>query len=214
MEFHPSKCQLLRVTNKRKPSTTSYDIHGHKLELVDSTQCLGVTVHKTINWNTHIENISKKANSTRAFVQRNLQHCPQRTKAVCYTTLVRPLLEYACTVWDPFTNVNIQKLESVQRQSARNDYQQTSSVTTMLTTLHWKLLAERRTRCKAIVMYIIVNGLVAIPSLELHTTSSVASSRGHIARFLVPYARTSTHRHSFPYSTRVWNSLPQPLVDI
>jgi hypothetical protein len=36
MEFHPSKCQLLRVTNKRKPSPTSYDIHGHELELVDN----------------------------------------------------------------------------------------------------------------------------------------------------------------------------------
>ena len=49
--------------------------------------------------------------------------------------------------------------------------------------------------------------------LELNTTASVA--RGHIARFLVPYVRTSTYRHSFfPDSIRIWpNSLPQPLVD-
>jgi hypothetical protein len=175
MEFHPSKCQFLHVTNKRKPSPTSYDIHGHKLELVDSAKYLGVTIHKTINWNTHIENISKKTNSTRAFIQRNLQYCPQRTKAVCYTTLVRPLLEYACTVWDQFINVNIQKLESVQRRSARfvmNDYRQTSSVKTMLNTLQWQPLAERRTRCQAVMMYRIVNGLVAIPLLELHTKIS------------------------------------------
>jgi hypothetical protein len=215
MEFHPSKCQLLRVTNKRKPSPTSYHVHGHKLELVDSAKYLGVVIHKTINWNTHIENISRKANSTRAFIQRNLQHYPHRIKAVCYTTLVRLLLEYACTVWDSFTNVNIQKLESVQRRSARfvmNDYRQTSSVTTMLNTLQWQQLAERRTRCKTVMMYRIVNGLIAIPPLELHTTSSVA--RGHIARFLVPYARTSTYRHSFfPDSIMIWNSLPQPLVE-
>ncbi|CAG2241231.1 unnamed protein product [Mytilus edulis] len=51
-----------------------------------------------------------------------------------------------------------------------------------------------------------------IPTQELHTTSSVA--RGHTTRFLVPYARTSTYRHSFfPDSIRIWNSLPQPLVD-
>jgi hypothetical protein len=41
-----------------------------------------------------------------------------------------------------------------------------------------QLLAER-TICKAVMMYRMVNGLVAIPPLELHTTSSVA--RGHIA---------------------------------
>jgi hypothetical protein len=29
------------------------------LEIVDSAKCLGVTIHKTINWNTHIENITK-----------------------------------------------------------------------------------------------------------------------------------------------------------
>lgn len=46
MEFHPSKCQLLRVTNKRKPVTNSYNIRGHKLDVVDSAKYLGVTIHK------------------------------------------------------------------------------------------------------------------------------------------------------------------------
>ena len=61
----------------------------------------------------------KKANSTRAFIQRNLNHCPRKTKYTCYSTLVRPLLEYACMVWDPHTAQNTQKLEAVQRRSAR-----------------------------------------------------------------------------------------------
>ena len=81
MEFHPSKFQLLRITNKHKSSPTSYDIHGHKLELVDSAKYLSITIHKTINWNTHIENISKKANSTRAFIQRNPVHKEQKLYA-------------------------------------------------------------------------------------------------------------------------------------
>ena len=36
-------------------------LHEHKLEIVDSDQCLRVTIHTTINWNTHIESITKKA---------------------------------------------------------------------------------------------------------------------------------------------------------
>jgi hypothetical protein len=44
-----------------------------------------------------------------------------------------------------------------------NNYQQTSSVTSMLQTLQWPTLAERRARIKATMMYRIVNGLVAIP---------------------------------------------------
>lgn len=215
MEFHPSKCQLLRVTNKRKPVTNSYNIRGHRLEVVDSAKYLGVTIHKNLRWNEHIDNITKKANSTRAFIQRNLQHCPRNTKAACYTTLVRPLVEYACTVWDPHTALNIQKLEAVQRRSARfvmNNYSQTSSVTSMLEILQWTSLEERRARNKAIMMYRIVHGLVAIPTTELHPT--MTSARGHTNRFLIPYARTLLYKHSFfPDSIRIWNNLPQRAVD-
>ena len=48
-------------------------------------------------------------------------------------------------------------------------------------------LAVRRTRCKDVMMYRIVNGLVAMSPLELHTTSPVASD--DIVRFLVSYAK-------------------------
>jgi hypothetical protein len=34
-------------------------------------------------------------------------------------TLIRPKLEYCCTVWDPHTNENINSLEKVQRRAAR-----------------------------------------------------------------------------------------------
>jgi hypothetical protein len=59
---------------------------------------------------------------------------------VCYTALSRSLVEYASTVWDPLTNVNIQKFESVQRRSVQfvmNDYRQGSSVAYLLNILQW-----------------------------------------------------------------------------
>ena len=31
MEFHPDKCQVLRITNKRKPITSDYTIHSIRL---------------------------------------------------------------------------------------------------------------------------------------------------------------------------------------
>lgn len=50
-------------------------------------------------------------------------------------------------------------VESVQRRSARfvmNDHRQTSSVTSMLNTLQWQLISERRTRCKAVMMSTVI----------------------------------------------------------
>ena len=41
MEFHPQKCQTMHITNKRKPTTVPYTIHGHVLEEVDTAKYLG-----------------------------------------------------------------------------------------------------------------------------------------------------------------------------
>ena len=214
MEFHPQKCQILHITNKRHPIQQPYNIHGHILEVVETAKYLGVNIHRTLTWNTHISQVVKKANNTRAFLQRNIYQCPRHTKDLCYKALVRPQREYASSIWDPHTATNISSLEMVQRRAARfviGDYHQTSSVSSMLHQLQWPMLQERRATSKVIMMFRIVNGLVAIPSTHLIPTA--VAVRGHSQRFLVPYARTRVYQHSFfPDGIRLWNSLPATIV--
>ena len=50
MEFHPNKCFVLRVTNKRKCIDADYSIHDKKLERVDHANYLGVTISKDLSW--------------------------------------------------------------------------------------------------------------------------------------------------------------------
>ena len=122
MEFHPDKCKVLRITNKTKPLLCQYSMHGTILQSVDTAKYLGVTIHKKLSWKHHIDSITKKANATRAFPQRNLRGCPQDVKASCYKTYVRPIVEYASVVWDPvgFGNkLSREQLEMVQRRAAR-----------------------------------------------------------------------------------------------
>jgi hypothetical protein len=216
MEFHPEKCQLLRVTNKRKPIGATYSIHQHALEQTETAKYLGVTLHEKLSWNSHIHTITKKANNTTAFLQRNLNHAPKEIKARCYLTLVRPTLEYASSVWSPHTDKNIKKLEASQRRAARyvhQDYRRTSSVTSMVKDLQWQPLQQRRNQARAVMMYRIVHNLVAVPSTMLHHTTSLA--RGHAARFLIPYARTEVYKNSFfPATIRIWNALPAAVVEV
>ena len=93
---------------------------------------------------------------------------PTTIKAQCYTTLVRPTLEYASSIWSrPSKKDSINKVEAVQRRAARfatGDYQRTSSVTAMLQQLQWQTLQSRRAYAQTVMMYRIVYNLVDIPA--------------------------------------------------
>ena len=121
MSFHPQQCQVIHITTKHNIVKHPYNIHGHNLPETDTAKYLGVHLHKTLNWTTHIDKTAHKANYiiTRAFLHQNIRTCNQKTKQIAYTTLIRPILEYASTVWDPHAATNTHKLEMVQRRSAR-----------------------------------------------------------------------------------------------
>ena len=120
---------------------------------------------------------------TTSFLRRNISSCPSEIKAKCYTTLVRPIMEYACIIWNPITQINIRELEMVQRRAARfvtGDYRTTSSVTQMLKDLQWIELQECRKRVKTIMLYRIIHHLVAIPPEQYLIPRGVAfTTRGH-----------------------------------
>ena len=76
-------------------------------------------------------------------------------------------MDYSATVWDPYLQKDINRIEGVQRRAARfifNDYMRSSSVTAMIENLKWKPLAERRREQRLIMLFKIVNDLVAIPT--------------------------------------------------
>ena len=101
MEFHPGKCQLLRLANKRKPIAADYTIHSQKISKTDSVKYLGVTIDSKLAWSDHYNKISAKANSTLAFLRRNTYACPQPVKETCYNSFVRPTLEYSRCLGPP-----------------------------------------------------------------------------------------------------------------
>ncbi len=173
-----NKCKVLRMTNKKKTSPATYSIRGQELKQVDSAKYLAIDIDSKLRWNGHIDRITKKANDTKAFLQRNTRCCPCKIKANCYTTFVRPSLEYTSSVWSPHTQKNITKLESIQRRSARyvmNDFSRCSSVTAMMQHLEWQTPEARRQQARSMMFYHIIHDLVDIS----HLTPAPLTTRGH-----------------------------------
>ena len=107
MKFHPEKCNVLTISKKRSPSKYNYTLHGHILEHDTSAKYLGCTISSDLIWGKHISTICSKANNTISFLKRNINISNKSIKEKTYVSLVRPTLEYASSVWDPYQQNDI-----------------------------------------------------------------------------------------------------------
>ena len=211
MEFHPDKCQLLRITNKTKPILNDYFIHNIKLTFTNSAKYLGVTIDGSLKWTKHYNNICAKANSTLAFLQRNISGCPTDVKAKCVNTFVRPILEYGCCVWDPHHQKHIEQIEKIQRRAARfvtSNYTLIEGNTKRnMNSLNWVPLEERRAKSKLTTLFKTKLGAIDVPIEDLIVSQS--KTRRKNTNYFVPQSSVDSHLHSFfPSSIRLWNSIP------
>ena len=171
-----------------------------------------VLFNNKLSWNTHINTVCQKGNNTLNFIYRNFRTAGPKIKEQLYKTYVRPALEYSSSVWDPYTQHNIDNLEKVQRRAARvttNTYTRDSSVTALLQNLNWTPLTERRARSKCTLLYKALHGDIHIPTDNLKLTQ--APTR-HQQNFFIPFARLKPYKHSFYMnSIRLWNKIP-PII--
>ena len=98
----------MRSTKKKSPSTYDYHINGAKLNSVSLHRDLGLLTSDVLSWNFHIANITAKANSILSLIKRTFRVVNDvTTLKTLYCSLVRPRVEYASQVWNPFTKSNV-----------------------------------------------------------------------------------------------------------
>ena len=182
MRFAPTKCHTLRITLKKNQSDFTYNLCNTAIEGVRFHKHLGVDITCTLNWSKQCEEVQKKANRVLAVLQRNIHSASPKVKKRAYQTLVRPITEYACAVWSPHTAKGIAAVESVQRRAARfvfNDYQRSTSVSSLINELNWFLLHERRTLIYLTLFYKIQYNLVLLPFPNDLTLNTSCTRKSH-----------------------------------
>ena len=145
--------------------------------------------------------ISHKANQVRGFLQRNLRACSRDVKLRSYKMYVDLILDYASAIWSPYLVKHINKLENIQRFGAQfitGKYDKTCSVSALLRDLQLPRLELRRRYNRAVLMYMIVNGLVNIPIHSSILIPVSVNTRGHFHRFCQLSTRILCFYHFFP----------------
>lgn len=216
MRFQPVKCNTMTVSNKKKNIRYNYTLEGTELESLDHIKYLGVTITQNLNWNKHITLMCNKTQKILGLVKRNLKTCPTEVKMQAYKGLIRPILEYSSSVWDPHQQYLIKKIEAIQRRAARfisNNYEyEPGSMTKILDQLNLIPLQERRRQNRLIALFKGLHGGGRIPLHELQTPVRKTKNM-NIEPYRQVYARTNQFKYSFvPRAIRDWNSLDNTTI--
>ena len=160
LELNPRKCCHLRLAlvGTKAQLDYNYHINQERIERVVSSKYLGVTVSENFRWHAHISAVRAKASSVIGLLRRNFSKADTETKLLLYKSLVRPVLEFGASAWDPYFDCDINSLEGVQNKATRfvlNAYSFDLSVTALKNRLKLPTLAERRrnARVKLLTKY-------------------------------------------------------------
>ena len=123
--------------------------------------------------------------------------------------MVRPILEYGSTVWDPHCNGLNDELENVKKHAARfvtNNYSyETGSMTSILKGLKWVALQKRRKNNRLIFLYKGLKGKARIPTDYLIPKKRRCRNQ-HSLVFQIPTASKDTYKKSF-FSQTIWTGM-------
>ena len=199
------------MSRKKIKAKRTYTLHGQTLENVTSTKYLGVTLQYDGSWGKHISEVTTRANRLLGFLSRNLKIQSKAVKSRAYKTLLRPTLEYAAAIWDPYTENLIQDIEKVQRRAARfvtRQYRHTSSVSAMLADLNWPALSACRKTARLCLFWKIRNGTVHM-NCNL-SPAPFRQSRRHNQQLAIVFSTKDYRKYAFfPRTIQDWNGLSQ-----
>jgi Reverse transcriptase (RNA-dependent DNA polymerase) len=220
MTLNLQKCEHMQLSSKRCPIVSDYKLSDHQLSKVTSYKYLGLHISNNLDWNKHINSVTAKANKVLYVTKLALGRASIPVKEAAYKTIVRPLVEYSSSVWDPYQIGQIKTIEMVQRKAARfclNRYQHTDSVSSMISDLKWDSLAARRKASRLSVFHRAYNGDNCINDINSHIVRAPMESfrYSHPFRIQSITCHKNIGHYSFlPRSIREWNSLPQRVFNV
>ena len=133
---------------------------------------------------------------------------------LAFIALVRPILEFACPVWNPYLVKHIHSIESIQRRATRLICGSHNSYTERLTELNWSTLELRRKYLCLVQLYKIIHGYSDIDyTTYVDLTGPTRTRRNHDFKIRPRAARTNYFKFSF-FNRYVndWNSLPNSVM--
>ena len=129
-------------------------------------------------------------------------------------------MEYASTIWSPYTKQNTQKIEMIQKRAARwvknnLNYSTYDSVSTMLDNLGWRSLENRRIDSGLFMFHRIIYGYVGIQIPTYFEKPQRFTRHMHPLSYKQIHTDAVYYQQSFyPATIVLWNKLQSEIVQM
>ena len=149
----------------------NYKNEINQIEKTKLDRDLGILILNDLKWENQVNKAAKTANSVIAKIKNSFTYFDSSLVKLLYVSLVRPHLEYAVSVWNPYLRKDIDKIESVQHRAIRLvPCLRRKPYELRLKKLQLTNLEIRRQRGDLIQYYKVVNGLDKIRWSKEHRT--------------------------------------------
>lgn len=206
MVFNPKKTQLLTVSRRRSaiqdhPVLTFDD---HPLCEERKVKVLGVIFDNKMSFSYHVRNIALRA-AQRLGIIRRLSHFGHNITLNAYRAWIRPLMEYGSPVWGSAPQSYLKLLDKIQERTGFGmdfaDLQHRRNIGALC--VYRRYIVDCR--------YPISVNLAVSEQPARKTRATISRHSLHI---VCPNAHTTQFARSFiPATTRMWNTLPQSVID-
>ena len=212
MKFNESKLELLRFQGTER----SYEYvlpNGRAITEVNSSKDLGIYFDNDGTFSSHIKQKVGKANQICGYILRTFVTRNSRILMRMFKSLVLPIIEYGCVIWNPSDQKTILEIESVQRHfTAKLNGMHELDYWDRLNSLKLYSLERRRDRYVIIYIFKILYGIVPNPGISW----TFHVRRGRLLEHAT-LKNNSRHgsklkQHSFLYcASKIFNCLPADL---
>jgi hypothetical protein len=214
MQFNASKCAVMHLGTNNP--CNKYTLGSTTLTTTRSEKDVGVIVQDNGKFGEQCRSAASTCNKIIGQISRSFSNRDPNLMMEIFNCYVRPHLEYAVTVWNPWLQKDIDTLESVQRRFTRliagmkgMNYEE------RITALGISSLKDRRTQLDLIQTYRIIYKIDKIDHEpfkmvnQLHNKSTRSSTKSNL---VVNSTKLDVRKNFF--TNRVvseWNKLPQDL---
>ena len=102
MNFNLSKCKVMKFGKSKRRIQWDYVFMGNIIEKSEAELYLGVKISENLTPDNHINKIIRETTNILRRIKMKFTYLDQEMIKKIIVSLIRPRLEYAAVVWNPY----------------------------------------------------------------------------------------------------------------